>query len=159
MQRNSGMQPMKSIAMTRELIDEVVELYTYLSRVSAQLVADHQMTAYMRALLLFIAEHEPVSVPQIAKRKHVTRQNVQVPVNGLIQLGYLNTQSNPENKRSPLLSLSEMGLRVSAEIDAKEAALIAPLVHSLGEPRLKQSAQTLRQMRRALAQLIDPDSL
>jgi hypothetical protein len=53
----------------------------------------------MRAVLEFLSRHGPASVPQIARRRFVTRQHIQALVNGLME------QDSSHSNRTPLIAV------------------------------------------------------
>src|SRR5436190_244666 len=58
---------------------------------------------------LWIAATGPLTVPQIARRLGVSRQNVQRVANDLAAAGMATFGQNPDHKSSPLLELTPAG--------------------------------------------------
>ena len=67
-------------------------------------LSDRGLTAADRAVLEFLSAAEGLTVPEIAARYQVSRQHIQVTVNGLVGKGLLTTRENPQHKRSPLIA-------------------------------------------------------
>ncbi len=70
------------------------------------------------------------TVPQIARRLKVSRQNVQVTVNKLLEKGLVYSNTNPDHLLSPLFSLTESGLNIASAIGDREALFISKVFES-----------------------------
>jgi DNA-binding MarR family transcriptional regulator len=83
----------------------------------------HQSTGIspgMRAVLESVIEGGPMTVPQMARVRPVTRQHIQGLVNALLDDGYVEYLDNPAHKRSSLVSATEHGHKVFKEMRARE---------------------------------------
>jgi len=85
------------------------------------------LTAADRAVLEFLYPAHALSVPDIARRYQVSRQHVQVTVNGLLASGLVATRDNPRHRRSPLITLTEAGRERFRVIRESEKALVERL--------------------------------
>lgn len=89
--------------------------------------------------VLSAASAEPRTVPQIARRLGVTRQNVQRIADVLVAEGWASFEPNPDHRTSPYLVLSAPGraaldrltqaaaayhARIAARIDPAELAVV-----------------------------------
>lgn len=97
----------------------------------------------MRAVLEGLVVEGPQTVPKIAKNRSVSRQNIQIIVNQLLDRGYAETQDNPTHKRSSLVLITTKGLQIFNEIRQLERPLLEELSGMLSERELKQTSQTL----------------
>jgi len=66
---------------------------------------------------LWVAESGEFTVPQIARRLGVTRQNVQRVVADLASHGLVVLAQNPDHKTSPLVRLTDSGRRALTTIN------------------------------------------
>lgn len=107
---------------------------------------DSGLTAADRAVMEFLYPTHALSVPEIARRYHVSRQHVQVTVNGLIEKGLLRSEENPHHKRSRLIRLSSIGRECFDEIFANESRLIEELFTEIPDEWLDATHQTLQLM-------------
>ena len=89
--------------------------------VEASLRADG-LSVGMRAVLEMLAEHGPLTVPDIADRLHLARQGIQRHVNDLAALGLAESRPNPAHRRSVLIATTVMGTELFARIRAGELA-------------------------------------
>lgn len=136
--------------MRNETAYEITWLIRRLFRAMAQLaddyLADSGLTAADRAVMEFLASDKRLSVPQIASQYAVSRQHVQVTVNGLLKSGLLRSETNPRHKRSSLLRLSALGRESFAEIRRNEAALLDELFSDLDSQSLAVTRDTLESL-------------
>jgi DNA-binding MarR family transcriptional regulator len=102
------------------------------------------LSAADRAVMEFLYPDDMLSVPDIARRYQVSRQHVQVTVNGLLQRGLLRSVSNPKHKRSRLIRLSELGRECFAEIRRNEAAAVDGLFAGIADEEITATHQTLQ---------------
>ena len=104
------------------------------------------ISASKRSILESLARKEPLSVPQMARERSVSRQNVQVIINDLLEEGLVETRDNPAHKRSVLIQRSAAGRQISDDIKAREIAVIADMVTEFDTPELRTTARTLQGM-------------
>ena len=104
---------------------------------------DSGLTAADRAVMEFLFPDHELSVPDIARRYNVSRQHVQVTVNGLIEKGLVRSIENPRHKRSRLIRLSSLGRDAFDEIFRNEAELLEQLFADIPDDWLDATQQTL----------------
>ena len=92
------------------------------------------------------ASADPRSVPQIARRLGVSRQNVQRIADLLVADGAATFDSNPDHKSSPFLVLTRRGRAALAEITKAAAASHARIARRLGGADLAPVHRSLRRL-------------
>jgi DNA-binding MarR family transcriptional regulator len=85
-----------------------------------------------------------LTVPQIARRMGLTRQSVQATVNQLLREALVETDENPDHRRSPLIRLTELGNDKYAELDRRQISWINELAAGLNVPELSTTARVLQ---------------
>lgn len=110
------------------------------------------MTAADRAVMEFLYPEEKLTVPAIADRYDVSRQHVQIIVNGLKKKGLLQIEPNPKHKRSLLLRLSPDGRKAFAEIRRLESDIVERMFAKVSDDDLDISYHTLGSLYRQLKQ-------
>jgi DNA-binding MarR family transcriptional regulator len=128
------------------LVADVLECAGALRRYGDALTRPLGQTEVRWAVLSVLSGGGTRTVPQVARRLGVTRQSVQRVANLLAAEGLIESAPNPDNARSPLFRLSELGEEVLAAI--KRAA--DPWLRRVGE---ELSLEDLRQARAALGVL------
>ena len=111
---------------------------------------DLEITVADRAVLEFLYPDEELSVPEIAQRYQVSRQHVQVTVNGLLESGNLATKDNPRHKRSPLITLTSKGKALFRKIKKRDTKIVKQMFSHVPEKDRRVTQKTLETL---LAQL------
>ncbi len=132
------------------LLNEVRLLWHVLVQQGERLLADQPVTLAMRAVLEFLERHGAATVPRIARNRRVSRQHIQVIVNGLLQQRLVRMRENPAHKRSALAELTPRGQAMIAAIRQREAQFLGGLPFKVGGGELKQARRVLRSVRNTL---------
>ena len=141
-------EPMKGAVQT--LLDEVRMLFHRAGQVAEELHADEPVSLGMRAVLELLHRDGPASVPQIARRRFVTRQHIQALVNGLREEGLVALGKNPAHRRSALVKLTPAGRQLIERIMKREAHLYSSTDFGLGAETVRQAARTLARVRQGM---------
>lgn len=111
--------------MAREMEALFAELFEAAGlgrRVGEKIAAtEGQTQARWQTMWVIDAEHA-LTVPQIARRLGVSRQNEQRVVNDLVDDGLAELVTNPDHRTSPLVRLTPKGERALAGINRAAAA-------------------------------------
>lgn len=99
-----------------------------------------------RAIMEFLIKDEKLTVPEIAKRYKVSRQHVQVTVNGLLDKKLVATVTNPDHRRSPYLRLTPNGKKLFAKITAQDERLLNKVFSDIKKADALTTRKTLEAM-------------
>jgi DNA-binding MarR family transcriptional regulator len=102
--------------------------------VEGEMHADIGITASMRSVMSALSVGGGRTVPDLARERAVSRQHIQSVINDLLAAGLATGLRNPSHRRSPLLALTDEGLRRLRIVEAREAEQlmrIAPAVSHL----------------------------
>jgi DNA-binding MarR family transcriptional regulator len=132
---------------------DIRRCFQLLRTIADALHEEHGVTASMRAVMEHLAAHGATTVPQIARQKFVTRQHIQMIVDGLLARGLVTLKENVAHKRSPLVALSEQGAKLFDLMRAKEKDAFTALARKVRAADARSLAQLLQQFRGELAQL------
>ncbi len=119
-------------------------LFQRLGATANELHEDSGITASQRAVLEFLSQHQPQTVPQMAREKAVSRQHIQVIVNKLLERGLVECTTNPAHNRSSLIQMTSSGRKLFEVIQQKELKLLAIMEKHLTKKKLLMTAQTLQ---------------
>ena len=133
-----------------ELIDEVRLLWNALVQRGERLHAGEELSMGRRAVLEFLAKNGPATVPEIARRRRVSRQHIQALVNPLLDAALVAAAANPAHRRSVLLRLTGAGERKLERMKRREALFVRRADPPLAEVELHRAAETLRTLRSSL---------
>ena len=121
----------------------VRRLFRAMGAKADEYLAGANLSAAERAVMEFLYPNQEMSVPDIARRYKVSRQHVQVTVNGLQAKGLLRSIDNPQHKRSHLSRLSSRGRGRFEEIRRHELTLIEQVFSDISDGALATTHETL----------------
>jgi len=127
-------------AITRE----IRQCFNRLKAAGDDLHSDLGITAAMRAVLESLHAGGERTVPEVAREKRVSRQHIQVLVNELAAGGFVRTDANPNDKRSPLVTLTPMGRKTFEGMRRREATVLSELARAVTDCDLDATLATLR---------------
>jgi DNA-binding MarR family transcriptional regulator len=146
----SGDPPFEALAR------EVRRLFHQLKLSAEYLHDDPELTAAHRAMLESLFRDGPQTVPSLARGRSVSRQNIQVLVNRLLELGLADAQANPHSLRSPIIALTDAGRRRFEAMRRREHRAFAAASLPVSAKRLREATETLEALRQHLAQRFSP---
>jgi len=94
-------------------------------------------------LMETLAVEGPQTVPDVARRWTLGRQNVQRCVDALVELGLAEPVRNPGHRKSSLISLTPKGAVAFREIHDREQDVIARLTTGLAQPDVETCRRVL----------------
>ena len=104
-----------------------------------------------RAVLQALKQFGSMTVPQLARRRSTSRQNIQMIANRLETLGLIEFVENADHKRSNLMRVTEQGEQFLSQAVSREAQLLANLLTHTTESEILSSAKLLAKLRRLLS--------
>src|SRR5262245_238495 len=104
-----------------------------------------------RGVLLVLGKSHSQTVPQIARTRCTSRQNIQIVVNRLREQGLVELVSNPAHKRSAQVCLTEKGRGVFSQIELAETMLLNEVLVDLSQDELASATKCLQKLRQALS--------
>ncbi len=133
-----------------DLIDLVRAVGARLSARDRRGAAGHGLTAAQRTLLAELVRCGPATLPQLARARSVTRQQVRVVVEGLTERGLVHRVPNPAHRRSYLVGVTSGGAALAREIRRGESLLVSRVEREVGTDALHDARCGLRAVLRAL---------
>ncbi|MGD8328356.1 MAG: MarR family winged helix-turn-helix transcriptional regulator [Acidobacteriota bacterium] len=133
-----------------ELVDETRALFHRLRHAAEQLHGGDELTAGRRGVLQSLRRDGPQTMPEMARRRPVSRQYIQTLVNDLRAGGYVEMVDNPAHKRSKLVRLTAAGKALIETMEERERGAINALQLDLSATRLRDASEVLRLVRAAL---------
>ncbi len=134
------------------LFDEVRRGMHRLVQVTEAIHGGGDTTLGMRAILEYLHRNGDVTVPQIARDRHVTRQHIQMLVNALLDRELVRLVDNPAHRRSALVSLTSAGRKQIRSMRAKERRAFEAMGIEVSERQLREATRTLRIVRESLSE-------
>jgi DNA-binding MarR family transcriptional regulator len=97
------------------------------------------------------AEFAPMTVAEISRALHLTRQSVQRIADILVAEGLATYEDNPRHRRAKLLVLTERGATILREIQAAQRVWADELGAAAGEADLRRAGAVLDRLVALLA--------
>ena len=141
----------------KTIIDEIRSCFWILKSVSDETIADLGLTASTRAVLQYLQEKGPQTVPKIAADKSVKRQSIQALVDLLLSDGRVETRPNPAHQRSQLIALTPAGKAVFEEVSRREREILSGLGEDLDRTGMEATAENLALFRQAILNVKEKD--
>ena len=138
------------VAAFAELVDETRLLFHRLRQVAEQVHGGGETTAARRGVLQSLRRDGPLTVPQMARQRPVSRQHVQVLVNALLDDGHVELIENPAHKRSKLVRLTLAGTTLIDAMLERERRLVEKAGIDIAATRLRDAAAVLCEVRELL---------
>jgi DNA-binding MarR family transcriptional regulator len=104
-----------------------------------------------RGVLLVLGRSHSQTVPQIARTRCTSRQNIQIVVNRLKEQGLVELVTNPAHKRSAQVCLTEKGRGLFSQIELAESRLLNDVLVDLSHDELTSATKCLQKLRQALS--------
>jgi len=105
------------------------------------------LTPAERSLLECLHQQGPQTVPQMARARLTSRQNVQVLINRLRSRGLVQVSPNPAHRRSPLLEVAPAGAALIQSIASRNGDGRASVLSLASVEELAQATKVLSAIR------------
>ncbi|MFN0111333.1 MAG: MarR family winged helix-turn-helix transcriptional regulator [Blastocatellia bacterium] len=129
------------------LINETASLFHRLKIVADEVHHQGAMSGGLRSILRSLNKWGEQTVPQMARDRAVSRQNVQILVNQLVEEGYAEFVENPAHKRSAFVCLTARGKKIVETMNRREEKLLSANTPGATDKKMREAAETLRQVR------------
>jgi len=136
----SRASPQDLVALAWVVLDVFQRMKTLTDRFTA---AEGQSTARL-SVLLALLHHGPLTVAQIARRRRGTRQGVQRLADELARDGLVRYRPNPAHRRSALLALTPVGIRVARKLAGYQNAVARALAGRFEALEVARATAVLR---------------
>lgn len=142
-----------------KLAGEVRNLFQVLKMLADAVHRDAALNASTRAVIEALAAAGPRTVPDIARRKSVTRQHIQLLVDELAKAELVELRANPAHQRSPLVALTRKGEAMIAAVRKREAPLLDRLAAGLDQRKTAITIQTLAALRWRAEEILEQEQV
>jgi DNA-binding MarR family transcriptional regulator len=143
------MKPRKVRAL-EALLDEARSLFYQLRAAAEEIQEDLDISVGQRAILSWIGENGPATVPEIARARKVSRQHIQSVVNRFAARGLVSSEDNPAHRRSSIVQLTGQGRVLVEELDRREVRIWRALDLEVKRRDMDDAAGVLSRLRRLL---------
>jgi DNA-binding MarR family transcriptional regulator len=137
----------RQAAMVMDVMEEAVALFFRLRAVLDDIHGHSEISGSMRGVLRDLKANGPLTVPQMARRRPVSRQHIQAIVNELLSAGLVELAENPRHKRSRIVQLTPSGEQAMEEIVARERAVLNEIDLPVDDTQLLHAQDVMRRLR------------
>lgn len=145
----------QSILELNRLIIETRGLFHDLEEVSDQILAKDDLSGQERLVMMSLRKLGLSTVPQLARKREVSRQYVQTTVNALERRGLVALHDNPAHKRSRLVGLTRAGEESILQVMAREGEAMHRVAAGLHPEQVREAVAVLRRVRERLLEAAD----
>jgi len=143
--------------MSIELLEQARLLGQAVKEWRASGQADARVNGPMRSVLEHLFMDGASPVPAIARIERVSRQHVQVQVDRLLELGFVERNANPAHRRSDLIELTVAGRAFLEDARTNEERALARMQTGVSDAAVRDAARVLRAWRVALTAVNSED--
>lgn len=136
--------------MDMQLFVEARLLVQAMKEWAETLHSDVDLTVGMREVLELLLREGPVSVPDIARGRIVSRQHIQQQVDALLDRKLVARKPNPAHKRSSLIALTDAGRALVQNMRAKELHALSRLQAGTSDSAIRDATHVLDAWKEAL---------
>jgi DNA-binding MarR family transcriptional regulator len=131
-------------------LEESVSLFFRLRAVLEDIHGHSDISGSMRSVMRDLNHHGPQTVPQMARRRPVSRQHIQAIVNDLQRAGLVSLSENPRHKRSRLVRMTPAGEEALQAIILREHEVLNRIELPVSIEELAQATTTMARLRETL---------
>ena len=139
-----------ALAALESLLKEISVLAKELQHKRWPLANQEELSNAELDILQKLYQEGPQTVPQLARTRGTSRQNVQIQVNRLRRAGMVSLAPNAAHKRSALVQVGETGEAAAILGQQLVSNLGHGLVSSVNQAELAAAIELLRKIRRLL---------
>ena len=115
------------------------------------------LTGGQKKNLAHLVSGGAMTISDLAFVRKVSRQSVQVAINSLNELGYVEFQDNPRHKQAKLITVTQKGRSRLTEAEEAEHELIEKLFSRVEEEKVIIATELLNQVKSNLENLDDDE--
>lgn len=124
-------------------------LYFRMRKAAEEMLGEGAQSAGRRSILKSLSSGGPQTVPQMARRRAVSRQHIQKLVNGLQADGLVELIENPAHKRSRLVRITNDGEAVARATAEREARILPEISRGIAVEDIRSATSVLKKLKAA----------
>lgn len=140
-------------AERRAAVDELTMtaalLYFRMRNAAEDILGEGAQSSGRRSILKGLVKAGPQTVPQMARVRMVSRQHIQMLVNGLLEDGLVELVDNPAHKRSKLVQITPEGQEAAEATARREAQILPELSRGLSLQEIETATRVLKHFKGA----------
>ena len=129
----------------------LVEFFEQVMALAVRLRQSSELPNAEYVVLEMINRFGPITVPQIARARATSRQNIQILIDRLETIGRVALSGNPAHKKSLLVRLTDKGRAALADSESAQKNLLVELGAQLSEVEVRGTISVLSKVRGILS--------
>jgi DNA-binding MarR family transcriptional regulator len=129
----------------------LLDLLAQVTVMTARLRQRFELPHAEQALLEILDRCGPMTVPQIARTRSTSRQNIQILVDRLEAVGRIELAGNPAHKKSALVRLTESGKKALDAAEGAQNGVLLELGSHLSEAEVQEAVSVLTKVQTVLS--------
>ena len=133
-----------------ETLDEILAAAALLRKAAHAAPRSRRPSVPATGVLALLQRRPGLTVPQLARQRGTSRQNIQVLVDRLSEAGHVQHVANPDHVRSERLQLTPAGKRSLTAANAHRTVLLGKLVPHVTGQELRTCLSVMKRLREHL---------
>ncbi|MFB3226548.1 MULTISPECIES: MarR family transcriptional regulator [unclassified Exiguobacterium] len=132
----------------------------HLVRAAHQTAQENGLSLPQFHSLMTIAPRGPISQKALATHTHLPKSTLSQSIEGLVQSGWVIRETNPENRREVVLSLSDQGQQFVTEIQEQEKGMqrqLEQVLKTIDQEVFEQMLATHAQIAEGIGRILQPE--
>lgn len=141
-----------------ELLKEIRVNYQLLKKGVEFVHKGSDLSVGVRGVIEILSDEGGMTVPHLAKIRHLSRQSVQVLVDQMIETGWVQTKPNPFHKKSMLIELTEEGKKAYRNMQEQEIKHMKKLDIDIPQKKLEDALKLMEHINQKITTFLREDN-
>ncbi len=141
-----------------ELLKEIRINYQLLKKGVEFVHKGSDLSVGVRGVIEILNDQGGMTVPHLAKIRHLSRQSVQVMVDQMIKSGWVVTKSNPFHKKSMIIELTDEGRKAYKNMQEQEVKHMRKLEIDVPQKKLEEALKLMGHINEKITAFLRQDS-
>ncbi len=141
---------MNKEAILADLLKEIRINYQLLKKGVEFVHKGSDLSVGVRGVIEILNDQGGMTVPHLAKIRHLSRQSVQVMVDQMIKLGWAETKPNPFHKKSMIIELTGEGKKAFKNMQDQEITQMKKLDIDIPAKKLEEALKLVEHINKKI---------
>ncbi len=145
-------------AVLSELLKEIRVNYQLLKKGVEFVHKGSDLSVGVRGVIEILNDQGGMTVPHLAKIRHLSRQSVQVMVDQMVQAGWVEAKPNPFHKKSMIIELTEEGKKAYKNMQDQEVKHMKKLDIDIPQKKLEEALKMMEHINQKITVFLREDA-
>ena len=137
-------------AILADLLKEIRINYQLLKKGVEFVHKGSDLSVGVRGIIEIISDQGAMTVPHLAKLRHMSRQSIQVMVDQMQKVGWVETKPNPFHKKSSLIELTDEGKKAFKNMQDQEIKHMKKLDIDVPQKKLEEALKLVEHINKKI---------